>query len=140
MMTAATLDPARSRIMRAVRGTDTSPEMLVRQLLFMRGYRYRLYRKELPGVPDLAFPSRKKVIFIHGCFWHSHDCRRGSRIPKSNTSYWRNKRERNRQRDDRNRQLLEASGWKVLVIWECEMKNSDELVAKLCSFLDGTGA
>ena len=88
------------------------------------GYRYRLHRKDLPGKPDLAFPGRRKVIFVHGCFWHQHACPRGARSPKSSRDYWIPKLKRNKQRDAENQSRLREMGWKVLVIWECEMKES----------------
>jgi DNA mismatch endonuclease (patch repair protein) len=93
-------DPARSATMRAVRSEDTKPEMLIRRMLHGLGYRYRLHDKTLPGKPDVVFTARRKVVFIHGCFWHGHDCARGARIPKSNTDYWTKKIARNRERHD----------------------------------------
>ena len=128
----------RRRTMQAVKSKDTSPEMRVRRLLHARGYRYRLHKKELPGRPDLVFPSRKKVVFIHGCFWHGHDCARGARVPKSNTAYWIDKVARNRGRDVRTRGLLKASGWRVLTLWECELRNEVAALKRLTTFLDGS--
>ena len=111
----------RSRIMRAVKDRDTKPELFVRSQLHRAGYRFRLHRKTLPGRPDLTFPGRRKVIFVHGCFWHGHDCKRGARSPKNNAEYWRAKIDRNRARDERNREALSDDGWKVAIVWECEL-------------------
>jgi DNA mismatch endonuclease (patch repair protein) len=130
-----TSDPERSRIMRAVKSRNTAPEMNVRQLVFGMGYRYRLHRCDLPGTPDLVFPSRKKVIFVHGCFWHGHDCRRGNRSPKSNAEYWRIKITRNRERDADNLNALKRLGWSVLIVWECDLKNQTETRRRLIEFL-----
>ncbi len=121
--------------MRSVKGKDTVPEMTVRRMVHGMGYRYRLHRKDLPGKPDLVFSSRKKVVFVHGCFWHGHDCKRGARSPKTNSEYWRSKIERNVSRDARNRQELERSGWTVLVVWECELKGDERLRDKVRLFL-----
>lgn len=125
----------RRRTMQAVKSKDTSPEMRVRRLLHARGYRYRLHGKELPGRPDLVFPGRRKVIFVHGCFWHGHDCARGARVPKSNTAYWVGKVGRNRARDVRTRGQLKAAGWKVLTLWECELKDEASALRRLTRFL-----
>lgn len=111
----------RSQIMRSVRSTDTQPELAVRRMVHALGYRYRLYRKDLPGCPDVAFIGRRKVIFVHGCFWHGHICRRGARHPKTNAEYWKEKIARNVRRDVSNESLLTSSGWEVLTIWECEL-------------------
>lgn len=127
----------RSRIMRAVKGRDTKPEMTVRRTVHAMGYRYRLHCRELPGKPDLVFPSRRKIIFVNGCFWHGHDCRRGARIPKANRNYWEAKIERNAARDAKNGSKLVQLGWTVLTIWECELKESDTLREKLRQFLEG---
>jgi len=126
----------RSWIMSRVRGKDTSPEMIVRSLVHRLGYRFRLHRKDLPGKPDLTFPSRRKVIFVHGCFWHGHDCLRGDRKPKSNVEYWRNKIRRNNQRDEVNQQRLKELGWDFLVIWECQIKDQEKLKTILVDFLE----
>ena len=128
-------DPQRSRIMRAVKSVDTGPEMIVRRMLHKLGYRYRLHRKDLPGKPDLVFPSRKAVIFVHGCFWHGHDCKRGARTPKTNTQYWTDKIRRNVERDAQAIIDLKAAGWRVLVIWECELKDIDRLRSRSVAFL-----
>lgn len=126
----------RSRIMRAVKSRDTGPEMTVRRLAHSMGYRYRLHRGDLPGKPDLVFPSRRKAIFVHGCFWHGHTCRRGDRQPKTNAAYWVNKISRNRQRYERQQDELHRSGWRVLTVWECETRERDDLAARLRAFLD----
>lgn len=123
--------------MSRVRGRDTKPEMLVRRLAHGMGYRYRLHRRDLPGSPDLVFPSRQKVIFVHGCFWHRHldpDCKL-ARLPKSKLDFWGPKLETNRERDERNLALLAELGWDVLIIWECQTKNREELKARIGEFL-----
>ncbi|VXC76870.1 XorII very short patch repair endonuclease [Oceanicaulis sp. 350] len=125
----------RSRVMRAVKGKDTKPELIVRRLTHALGYRYRLHRKDLPGSPDLVFAGRQKVIFVHGCFWHGHDCARGSRQPKTNAEYWRAKIARNISRDAANLQALDAQGWQALVLWECDLKDRDALAVRLRDFL-----
>jgi DNA mismatch endonuclease (patch repair protein) len=123
--------------MAAIKSKDTSPELLVRSLAHRLGYRFRLHAKDLPGNPDLVFRSRKKAIFVHGCFWHQHNsakCRDG-RMPKSNRSYWKPKLLKNMERDKRSLKALRALKWKVLTIWECETKNPDRLVRVLTKFL-----
>lgn len=125
----------RRKVMQAVRGRDTGPEMTVRRMAHDMGYRYRLHRKDLPGKPDLVFPARRKVIFVHGCFWHQHDCPRGARSPKSSRGYWIPKLNRNRERDTENVSRLESLGWQVLVIWECELKDRDAVADRLRAFL-----
>jgi DNA mismatch endonuclease (patch repair protein) len=127
---------ARSRIMRAVKDRDTKPEMTVRRMVHGMGYRYRLHRKDLPGKPDLVFSSRKKVIFVHGCFWHGHNCARGARVPKVNRDYWQEKIRRNKERDKKSRKSLLKDGWNVLEIWECELKNKQAASIKIDSFLN----
>ena len=128
----------RRRVMQAIRGKDTGPELAVRRIVHRLGYRYRLHKKGLPGKPDLVFARRKKVIFVHGCFWHAHDCRFG-RAPESRPDYWLPKLKRNKERDIENRAELESLGWQVLAVWECQIKEQDEteLVDLLTSFLDG---
>ena len=128
----------RSAVMARVKGKDTSPELKVRRLAHRLGYRFRLHRKDLPGNPDLVFPGRKKVIFVHGCFWHGHDCARGAREPKANAEYWRAKIARNRARDAASLEALAAQGWKALILWECELKRED-LPARLRRFLGPPG-
>ncbi len=128
---------ARSAVMRAVRGRDTGPERRVRTLLTAAGYRYRLHRTDLPGAPDIVFPGRRAVVFVHGCFWHGHDCARGARLPKTNTPYWRAKIARNRARDGESLQRLATLGWRALVVWECALKPEETLKRSLEAFLAG---
>jgi DNA mismatch endonuclease (patch repair protein) len=109
----------RSENMRRIRSKGMRPELMVRSLVHKMGFRFRLHRNDLPGKPDLVFVSQRKVIFVHGCFWHAHDCR-VAHTPKSNAAYWGPKLERNRARDKKNLAALAVSGWKSLVIWECE--------------------
>lgn len=125
----------RSRIMRAVKSRDTKPELAVRRLLHGLGYRYRLHREDLPGKPDLVFPARRKAIFVHGCFWHGHDCPRGARVPSRNRDYWTAKIARNRLRDRTTIARLADAGWDSLTVWECELKDRETLTAKLVAFL-----
>lgn len=125
----------RSRIMRAVKDRDTAPEMLVRRLAFNMGYRYRLHRVDLPGKPDLVFASRRKIIFVHGCFWHGHNCLRGARQPKQNAAYWLAKIIRNRDRDAANLVALNNLGWKTLTVWECELKSPIAAKQRIADFL-----
>jgi DNA mismatch endonuclease, patch repair protein len=125
----------RSEIMALVKGKDTKPEMAVRQKLHRLGYRYRVHRKDLPGKPDLAFSRLRKAIFVHGCFWHGHDNCSYGRLPKSNLEYWSRKLERNKERDAENIRCLLEMGWEVAVVWQCELKDIDAVVAKLVDFL-----
>ncbi|MCA0246333.1 MAG: very short patch repair endonuclease [Proteobacteria bacterium] len=125
----------RSRIMRAVKGRDTGPERAVRILAHGMGYRYRLHRADLPGKPDLVFPSRRAVIFVNGCFWHGHDCPRGARAPKTNRAYWTAKIARNVARDATSLSQLKAAGWRALTVWECQIKDGRKLCARLSHFL-----
>jgi DNA mismatch endonuclease (patch repair protein) len=122
--------------MQAVKSKDTAPELLIRSLAHQMGYRFRLHRKDLPGKPDLAFPGRRKVIFVHGCFWHGHDCARGARVPKSNRDYWTAKIARNRERDRNACASLASSGWTSLIVWECDLGNEKELKARVRKFLN----
>jgi len=132
-------DPAkRSAVMARVKSRDTKPELLLRRLLTGLGARYRLHRKDLPGSPDVAMPGRRLAIFVHGCFWHGHDCARGSRVPKANRDYWLAKVARNAARDERNRTDLAAAGWRVETVWECQMKDQAALRARLASLLEET--
>jgi DNA mismatch endonuclease (patch repair protein) len=124
----------RSAIMRSVKSRDTKPEMAVRQFVHRLGYRFRLHRKDLPGTPDLVFPRMKKVVFVHGCFWHGHNCARGDRMPKSNCDYWFAKISRNRERDKLNRVLLQTQGSEVYIAWECQIK-SLQAIRELEAFL-----
>ncbi len=132
-------DPVRSRIMRAIRGRDTKPEWTVRRLLHGLGYRYRLHRRDLPGTPDLAFPRRRRAVFVHGCFWHGHDCPRGTRKPKRNAGFWAAKIARNAQRDGEAQARLVELGWASLVVWECGLKDRVALEATLRTFLGPPG-
>lgn len=125
----------RSACMRSVRGENTAPELVVRKIVHSMGYRYALHSRDLPGKPDIVFRSRKKVIFVHGCFWHKHRCHHGRIAPASNQSYWSAKLERNAQRDRRNNRALQNKGWKVLVIWECWIRDSAKLRERLVRFL-----
>jgi DNA mismatch endonuclease, patch repair protein len=134
-----TPDPVRSRTMRAVKSHNTKPELIVRKLARAMGYRFRLHRKDLPGSPDIVFPGRRRVIFVHGCFWHGHDCKRGTRKPKENAEYWRAKIARNTQRDSTAIEGLEVQHWSTLVIWECELKDRQDIQARLRHFLEGSG-
>lgn len=130
---------ARSAVMRAVKGRDTRPEMAVRRAAHALGYRFRLHRRELPGSPDLVFPSRKTAVFVHGCFWHGHDCPRGARAPKTNADYWRAKIARNVARDARVIAELEALGWRPAVIWECMINDPIAVTAFLHDVLGSPG-
>ncbi len=128
----------RSANMRAIRSKNTKPELIVRTALRAMGFGgYRLHRKDLPGRPDIAFIGRKKAIFVHGCFWHGHDCREGSRRPKSREDYWLPKIANNQTRDERQQRQLADRGWDVLILWDCEMQ-SDDLAAKLARFMQGS--
>ncbi len=125
----------RSSIMRAVKSRNTTPELAVRKLLRPRYPGYRLHRADMPGKPDLAYVGKKVAIFVHGCFWHGHDCPRGARVPKTNTAYWLAKIERNRARDQRARSELESQGWSTVTIWECELKQPDRILRKVARAL-----
>jgi DNA mismatch endonuclease (patch repair protein) len=126
----------RSGNMAAIRGKDTKPEIVVRRLTHGLGYRYVLHGRRLPGKPDLVFPARRKVIFVHGCFWHMHSCKFGKVMPATNAEFWSAKRTGNVRRDERNIQSLLERGWKVLVIWECETRDSEDLKAQILTFLN----
>ena len=128
-------DSQRTETMRAVRGKDTQPEWFVRRLLHGQGYRYRLHDTRLPGKPDLVFASRRKAVFVHGCFWHAHGCRYGQ-PPKSKLDFWLPKLAANRRRDARQRAQLRALGWSVLTVWQCETRRPESLERKLRRFLD----
>lgn len=121
----------RSAVMRRVKGKNTSPELKVRKALTGLGVRYRLNRKDLPGSPDIVMAGRRLAIFVHGCFWHGHDCARGSRVPKANREYWTAKVARNVARDARTAAELAAAGWRVETIWECDLKDAAALKARL---------
>jgi DNA mismatch endonuclease, patch repair protein len=125
----------RSATMRAVKGRDTRPELAVRGLIRPISPGYRLHRSDVPGKPDIVYLGVKRAIFVHGCFWHGHHCKRGARIPKTNTAYWKAKISRNRFRDRLVRRRLRKLGWQTLVIWECQTKNAHKLLGRLKSFL-----
>lgn len=126
----------RSDIMARVRSKNSRPELAVRKLVFGLGYRYRLHARELPGCPDLVFRPRRKVIFVHGCFWHRHPNCALARMPKSRLDFWEPKLQGNRERDDRNKKALGGEGWKVLTIWECQLDNVERLKKVIRRFLD----
>ena len=121
--------------MRSIRKTDTRPELVVRSLTHGMGYRYRLHRRDLPGTPDLVFPRMRKAIFVHGCFWHQHHCPLGRKQPSTNTHYWLPKLSRNVERDHLVRNRLEKLGWTVLVVWECETRDLEQLALVIGRFL-----
>lgn len=125
----------RSATMRAVKSRDTKPERAVRDLLRRFAPGYRLQRKDIPGRPDVAYVGRRKAIFVHGCFWHGHDCPRGARMPRDNAKYWAAKIARNRARDEANLHRLAERGWSALTIWECELKEPASVEARLREFL-----
>jgi DNA mismatch endonuclease, patch repair protein len=132
-----TIPPSeRSEIMSRVRSKNSRPEMLVRRLVFAEGYRYRLHERKLPGCPDLVFRGRAKVIFVHGCFWHRHEKCALARMPKSRLDFWEPKLTANKERDMRNRKLLAKEGWKVLTIWECQLKDTERMKRTIRRFLD----
>ncbi|RNI32238.1 DNA mismatch endonuclease Vsr [Rufibacter immobilis] len=122
--------------MSRIKSKDTKPEMVIRRLVHSLGYRFRLHRKDLPGKPDLVFPSRKKIIFINGCYWHMHTCKYGAVVPKTNTEFWQTKRQSNVDRDIRNVAQLKEMGWEVFTVWECETKDIKQLTVKVVDFLD----
>ncbi len=130
----------RSAIMRAVKSRNTSPELAVRRLLHSIAPGYRLHRRDIAGNPDIAFISRKLAIFVHGCFWHGHSCRRGARVPKNNRGYWLAKIERNRRRDQASLCLLRRQGWRTLVIWECQLRDLAGIERRLRRFLSHQAA
>ena len=126
----------RSRTMRAVKDRNTAPEIAVRRMVHGMGYRFRLHRKDLPGKPDLVLPRLKTVIFVHGCFWHGHNCARGARMPKTNVVYWRAKIGRNRERDQSHVAALKADGWRVAIVWECALRNPEKVELRLARVLN----
>ena len=134
-MTDALTPQRRSENMRRIKSKDMKPELLVRSIVHRMGYRFRLHRKDLPGKPDLVLPSRKKAIFVHGCFWHQHKACREGRMPGSRRDYWVPKLQRNVERDAHNSELLKAKGWSVLTIWECEVKDEASVKRMLTDFL-----
>ena len=127
----------RSKVMRAVPSENTTPELTLRRYLHRRGYRYRLHQKNRPGKPDLVFPGRRKIIFVHGCFWHGHTCPRGNRIPKTNREYWVKKINRNVIRHLSTVKKLRSEGWSVATVWECRLhKSQAKTFARITAFLD----
>lgn len=126
--------------MARVKSKNTTPERVVRRLLTEMGIRYRLHRTDIPGNPDIAFIGRRKVIFVHGCFWHGHTCKRGSRAPKANADYWVAKIDRNRKRDAVTAARLAEVGWTAMIIWECELHSSNSVSQRLRAWLDATKA
>ena len=130
-------DPAtRSRVMSRIRGKDTAPEITVRRLLHRHGFRFRLHRKDLPGCPDIVLPKLQVVVFVHGCFWHQHECKLG-KLPRSRRSYWLPKMNRNRARDALAVGKLKRLGWRVIVVWECQLRKPIQLETKLLRQLAG---
>ena len=125
----------RRRNMAAIRSRDTEPELRVRRALHREGLRYSLHRRDLPGCPDLVFRSRKKAILVHGCFWHMHSCRWGSVVPATRRQFWQEKRLANVQRDRRQLDALNGSGWSVFIAWECETRDMSSLTPRLLQFL-----
>ncbi len=126
----------RSRIMSHISGKNTKPEILVRSLLHRMGYRFRIHKKDLPGRPDICLPKHKKVIFVHGCFWHGHENCSRSKRPTTNVEFWNKKIDGNIERDKENIKKLRRLGWQTLMIWTCEIKNQEELKNKLISFIE----
>lgn len=124
----------RSANMRRIRSHNTSPEKALRRLVHRLGYRFRLHRRDLPGKPDLVFASRRRIIFVHGCFWHQHARCREGRMPRSRLDYWKPKLTRNQKRDKQNQQQLKICGWRVLTVWECQLKDSESLIKRLRRF------
>jgi len=121
--------------MRRIRSKDSKAELTVRRLVHSMGYRYRLHRRDLPGTPDMVFPSRRKAIFVHGCFWHGHEnC---GRMPKSRRDFWDAKIRANKERDQRKERELEEMGWSFLVVWECQVRDKTRLETEIREFLDG---
>ncbi len=125
----------RHKCMSRIRGKDTDPERKVRSIVHQLGFRFRLHVKDLPGSPDIVLPRLHKVIFVHGCFWHLHKCRYGRVTPATNSDFWKTKREGNRKRDLKTRRLLKNAGWRILVVWECELKDLDKMRTQIQTFL-----
>ena len=127
----------RRRCMSVIRGRDTKPELLVRSLLHKQGFRFRLHVKDLPGTPDVVLPKYETAIFVHGCFWHVHRCRRGRAAPATNRAFWKEKRAGNVHRDRVVRQLIRRLGWRVIIVWECQLRNPDKMRRRLLNLLRG---
>ena len=128
----------RSFNMSRIRCKDTKPEMVVRSMVHRMGFRYRLHQKNLPGKPDIVLTRHRKIIMVHGCFWHMHNCRYGRVIPKTNVKFWQEKREATVVRDKSNLRQLRKEGWKVLVIWECQTRNPEKVINKIANFLNSS--
>ena len=128
---------ARSKIMAAVKSKDTGPELALRRALHRRGYRSALHSPDLPGTPDLVFRPRRKIIFVHGCFWHGHHCKKG-RLPNTRLDFWYAKIEANRERDKRILRTLRKTGWSVMTVWQCQTREMDKLVEKIAKFLESS--
>lgn len=122
--------------MSRIRGKDTKPELVVRRMLHALGYRYRLHRRDLPGCPDLVFSGRKQVIFVHGCFWHRHRCKYGQVSPATRPEFWERKLAGNKARDARNRRELRRLGWRVLIVWECQIRKPTAMIERVVRFLE----
>lgn len=131
---------ARSEIMRRIKGKNTKPEILVRRLMHGMGYRFRLHRKDLPGKPDVVLPKYKTVVFVHGCFWHGHDCRKGTDRPSSNAEFWAEKIAKNIERDRKSLVELRKAGWDVVTVWECELKDPECVHQKLQTIRESHGS
>jgi DNA mismatch endonuclease (patch repair protein) len=132
-MTDRVSEKTRSYIMSTVGSKNTGPEMSVRKMLHAMRYRYKLHQRNLPGSPDISFPKKKKVIFVHGCFWHGHNCGYG-RLPKSKIAYWSAKVEANKARDKKNIEKLKNLGWKSIVVWQCQLKDMNKIQQRLVGF------
>jgi len=126
----------RSELMSRIRGCNSAPEVRARQILHRLGYRFRLHRKDLPGTPDIVFPSKKRVLFVHGCFWHRHKKCRDATTPKTRNGFWRKKFAENIARDRRNVNSLRKLGWRLLIVWECDLRDEEKLIRKLIEFLN----
>ena len=125
----------RSQVMSKIAGKETKPEIIIRKYLFAQGYRYRKNVKSLPGKPDIVLKKYKTVIFVNGCFWHRHNCKKGQSIPSTNVKFWKSKLDRNKERDKENKQALRKLGWKVLTIWECQIKKHEKLTKYIDSLI-----
>ncbi len=125
----------RLRNMKSIKSKDSKPELKVRKLVYALGFRYRLHKKDLPGKPDLVFSKQKKIILVHGCFWHGHNCKRGKVNPKTNANYWSTKISKNISRDKSNIRKLRSLGWKILIVWECKIKNLEQIESRISKFL-----
>ncbi len=122
--------------MSQIRKKDTSPELIVRKMVHSLGYRFRLHRSDLPGCPDIVLPKHGKIIFVHGCWWHRHNCKLGRRVPKSRKDYWLPKLAGNKSRHAKNVRELRKDGWKVLTVWECQLKKPDLVVKRIAKFIE----